>query len=120
MMTVENLNFSYPCGRQILSDISFTAESGAFLAILGNNGAGKSTLLKCLDQILRPQSGVARIDGTDLLSLSPGELSRQVAFVTQGASSARLTVYEGVGHDCWLQAYHDPELYEWMLAQRKP
>lgn len=32
----------------------------------------------------------------------------------------RLTVYEGVGHDCWLQAYHDPELYEWMLAQRKP
>lgn len=94
MMTVENLNFSYPCGRQILSDISFTAESGAFLAILGNNGAGKSTLLKCLDQILRPQSGVARIDGTDLLSLSPGELSRQVAFVTQGASSARLTVYD--------------------------
>lgn len=40
--------------------------------------------------------------------------------VNRFGGNARLTVYEGVGHDCWLQAYHDPELYEWMLAQRKP
>ncbi|SFQ10563.1 iron complex transport system ATP-binding protein [Oscillibacter sp. PC13] len=94
MMTVEHLNFSYPCGRQILKDISFSAESGAFLAILGNNGAGKSTLLKCFDHILRPQSGSVLVDGTDLLTLSLSELAKQVAFVAQGASGARLTVYD--------------------------
>lgn len=75
MMRVDGLNFSYPCGRQILRDISFQAESGALLAILGNNGAGKSTLLKCFDQILRPQSGSVTVDGTDLLTLSLGELA---------------------------------------------
>ena len=40
--------------------------------------------------------------------------------VNRFGGNARLTVYEGVGHNCWLQAYHDPELYEWMLAQHKP
>ena len=94
MMRVDGLNFSYPCGRQILRDISFQAESGALLAILGNNGAGKSTLLKCFDQILRPQSGSVTVDGTDLLTLSLGELARQVAFVSQNAAGARLTVYD--------------------------
>ena len=62
-MEVRGLNFSYPCGRQILKDISFTVSAGEFLAILGNNGAGKSTLLKCFDHILRPQSGTVTVDG---------------------------------------------------------
>ena len=33
---------------------------------------------------------------------------------------ARLTEYRGVGHNSWDRAYNDPELIEWMLAQRKP
>ena len=94
MIQVQDLCFSYPCGRQILRDISFSAESGAFLAVLGNNGAGKSTLLKCLDRILRPQRGSVTVDGTELLSLSLGDLARQVAFVSQSAAGARLTVYD--------------------------
>ena len=94
MMRVEGLNFSYPCGRQILRDISFQARSGSFLAILGNNGAGKSTLLKCFDQILRPQAGSVTVDGAELLTLPLGELARQVAFVTQNAALTRMTVYE--------------------------
>lgn len=94
MMTVDRLSFSYPCGREILRDISFTVESGAFLAILGNNGAGKSTLLKCLDRILRPQAGTVVMDGTDLLGLTSGELARQVAFVAQESVGNAQTVYD--------------------------
>ena len=33
---------------------------------------------------------------------------------------ARLTEYRGVGHNSWDRAYNDPELIDWMLAQRKP
>ena len=56
MMRVEGLNFSYPCGRQILRDISFQARSGSFLAILGNNGAGNPPFSSALTKssALRP------------------------------------------------------------------
>lgn len=94
MMSVEHLDFAYPCGRQILKDVSFSAESGECLAVLGNNGAGKSTLLKCFCHMLKPQRGRVLVDGVDLLTLSLGELSRQMAFMAQGAQGARLTVYD--------------------------
>ncbi|MEZ6048073.1 MAG: prolyl oligopeptidase family serine peptidase [Planctomycetaceae bacterium] len=38
---------------------------------------------------------------------------------TRGVKEARLTVYEGVGHNSWSQAYDDPEFYEWLLKQRR-
>ena len=94
MMTVEHLNFSYRCGRQILHDVSFAARSGECLAILGNNGAGKSTLLKCFSHILRPQSGSVRVDGAELLAMSHGEMARNVAFVAQNPPASHLTVYD--------------------------
>ena len=94
MMTVEHLNFSYRCGRQILHDVSFAARSGECLAILGNNGAGKSTLLKCFSHILKPQSGSVRVDGAELLTMSHGEMARNVAFVAQNPPASRLTVYD--------------------------
>lgn len=94
MISVEHLNFSYPCGRQILRDISFEVPSGSCMAILGNNGAGKSTLLKCLCNILHPQTGRAMLDGTDLLTLPPRCLAEYVALMSQEAPSARLTVYD--------------------------
>ena len=46
MLKVENLQYGYPGGPEVLKDISFTLDEGQFMAILGNNGAGKSTMLK--------------------------------------------------------------------------
>ena len=94
MITVEHLCFSYPCGRKILEDISFTAGSGECLAVLGNNGAGKSTLLKCFSHILRPQSGRVLVDGRDILPLPLEQLARETALMAQSAPSTRLTVYD--------------------------
>jgi predicted peptidase len=37
--------------------------------------------------------------------------------INQWEGNARVTIYPGVGHDSWVQAYTDPELIEWMLAQ---
>ena len=94
MITVEHLSFSYPCGRKILEDISFTAGAGECLAVLGNNGAGKSTLLKCFSRILRPQSGRVLVDGRDILTLPLEELARTSALMAQSAPLPRLTVYD--------------------------
>ena len=54
---IERLSFSYPDGRQALSDVSLTARSGEKVAVVGPNGAGKSTLFLHLNGILRAQDG---------------------------------------------------------------
>ena len=82
MIELQGITYSY--GRDaapVLKDVSFQLESGHCAAILGNNGAGKSTLLKCIDRILRPQSGRVLIDGQDVFTLSNNEMARQVAYV---------------------------------------
>ena len=50
MIEVKNIAFSY--GKHtVLKDISFTAEPGDCVGILGNNGVGKSTLVTCINKI---------------------------------------------------------------------
>ena len=69
MIELRDLSFAY--GRSmppVLRNISFRLEDGRVGAILGKNGAGKSTLLKCIDRILRPQSGSVLVDGKDVFS----------------------------------------------------
>lgn len=41
------------------------------------------------------------------------------ALTAAGAKHVKLTVYPGVGHDSWTQTYENPELYTWLLAQKK-
>ena len=53
--------------RQVLSDISFTADSGEAVALLGNNGAGKTTLLRIITRLLEPDGGSVLFDGHSLV-----------------------------------------------------
>ncbi len=63
-------NFS---GVPALSDISFSAEGGEVLALVGENGAGKSTLLKILNGDYQPSSGHYILDGKEERFLTPFE-----------------------------------------------
>jgi len=51
-----------------VKDVSFTVEEGGVFAFLGPNGAGKSTTIKMLTTLLRPTSGLIRINGYDPLT----------------------------------------------------
>jgi sodium transport system ATP-binding protein len=51
---------------QALAGVSFTAGDGRITGLLGPNGAGKSTCLRILSTVLRADSGIARVGGTDL------------------------------------------------------
>ena len=96
MMEVKNISYHYKGCPNVLSEVSFCAEPGKFLAILGNNGVGKSTLLKCFNHILKPDSGQVILDGNDLLKQSARAVARQVAFVSQSVPSTQLTVHDVV------------------------
>ncbi len=79
---VKNLSFSYG-GGDILKEISFTANPGQFLSILGPNGVGKSTLFKCILGLLRNYSGEVILDGVDAKTLSVSEMAKKIAYIPQ-------------------------------------
>lgn len=81
-LKVEHLDFSFG-KRQILKDISFEAQKGEFLSILGPNGVGKSTLFRCILNLLKPSAGKILIDGRDSSQLTAQELARSIAYIPQ-------------------------------------
>lgn len=95
MIEVKDLCFSYG-KRRILSNVSFQAEDGECVAVLGNNGAGKSTLITCVNRIRKPDSGEVRIDGRDVGEMGRRELARNMAYVAQKNEMSRSTVFDCV------------------------
>ena len=72
---------SYP-GVQALAEVSLAVAAGEVVGLVGENGAGKSTLMKVLGGVVEPSSGIIRIDGKDLRSLSVGDaIAAGIAFV---------------------------------------
>lgn len=81
-IAVEKLSFSY-CTRPVLQDVSFSAENGRLVAVLGPNGVGKTTLFRCILGLQRGYTGSIRIDGADARQLSARELAHRVAYIPQ-------------------------------------
>lgn len=96
MMEVKNISYHYHGGGEVLKDVNFTLEQGQFLAILGNNGVGKSTLLKCLNKILKADSGELLLDGESILQMSNHQVSQRIAFVSQTVPNTQMTVHDVV------------------------
>jgi putative ABC transport system ATP-binding protein len=90
IVRIEHLYKSYRRGSQVipvLEDITFDIEEGEFLALMGPSGSGKSTLLNLVAGIDTADSGVIRVAGVDLPSLSESDLARwraaNVGFIFQ-------------------------------------
>ena len=82
---VENLSFSY--GRhEVLKNVSFGAEYGEILSVLGPNGVGKSTLFRCMLGLLKPNEGRTVVGGADSSAMSPAELAKLIAYIPQSHS----------------------------------
>ena len=96
MIDVRNISYHYHGGQEVLKNINFTLERGQFLAILGNNGVGKSTLLKCLNRILKAESGAFLLDGENILKMSNHEIAQRIAFVSQNVANTQMTVHDVV------------------------
>jgi iron complex transport system ATP-binding protein len=79
---VNNLSFSYG-DNLVLKDVSFTANDGELMAVLGPNGVGKSTLFRCMLGLLREYRGETLIDGESTRNMSARELARRVAYIPQ-------------------------------------
>ncbi|MEH2037351.1 type I secretion system permease/ATPase [Nostoc sp.] len=83
-ITFEQVFFRYrPNFEAILRGISFSAEPGQFVGIVGRSGSGKSTLSKLLQRLYQIESGRILIDGFDIKSADLASLRQQVSVVLQ-------------------------------------
>ncbi len=79
----DNVTFAYPGGPPILSEVSFIAQPGTSVALVGQTGAGKSTAMNLLQRLWDPVDGAILIDGQDLRDVTLESLRAAIGVVFQ-------------------------------------
>lgn len=95
MIEVQGLSKSF--GKiKAVQNLSFSASNGQITGLLGPNGAGKSTTLRMLYTLLKPDSGLARIDGFDVTQ-SPIDVQARIGVLSDAQGIyERLTARENI------------------------
>ena len=105
MIEVRNLCKTLPNGRKLLDGISFKVNKGEFVGILGPSGAGKTLTLRCLNGLLKPDSGEVIVEDAignrfDICKINKKQLRlirQQIGVIFQGYHLVkRLTALENV------------------------
>jgi ATP-binding cassette, subfamily B, multidrug efflux pump len=93
----DDVSFRYPGSeRDILGGVSFTAEPGQTVAILGTTGSGKSTLVNLIPRFYDVTGGAVRLDGHDVRDVTLSSLRSQIGIVLQETRLFSGTVRDNV------------------------
>ncbi len=79
----DRITFSYEPGRPVLREVSFKAEPGQSIALVGATGSGKTTIVNLIAKFYLPDEGQVLVDGYDLRQVSSRSLHRQMGVVLQ-------------------------------------
>jgi ATP-binding cassette subfamily B protein len=79
----EHVTFSYDGKMPAVEDLTFAAEPGQVVALVGATGAGKSTAMALLYRVYDPQSGTILIDGRDIRDVKLASLRRHIGVIFQ-------------------------------------
>ena len=93
---LEDVTFAYDTRKEVLHDVSFTAEPGTVTALVGPSGAGKSTIIGLLAAFYVPKSGRVLVDGIDLSTVKLESYRTQLGVVLQETFLFDGTIRENV------------------------
>lgn len=94
----KNVCFGYNSHEKVLNDISFSAERGEMIGIVGHSGAGKSTLINLLMRLYDAESGEILIDGVNIRDISQESLRSQMGVVLQETYLFTGTIYDNISY----------------------
>jgi subfamily B ATP-binding cassette protein MsbA len=93
-----DVTFGYMPDRPVLQNVSFSAEPGQMVALVGRSGSGKSSLIGLVPRFYDPWSGSVLIDGDDVRQLSIRSLRRQIGFVLQETQLFHAPVWQNIAY----------------------
>ncbi|HYD85830.1 MAG TPA: ATP-binding cassette domain-containing protein, partial [Opitutus sp.] len=91
-----NVSFGYDPARLVLHDVSFVAEPGHTVALVGHTGSGKSSIINLVSKFYLPTDGEVLIDGREIRSITSASLHRQTGMVQQTNFLFSGTVLENI------------------------
>ncbi|MEJ6879714.1 ABC transporter ATP-binding protein [Listeria monocytogenes] len=85
-LSFEHVTFRYEgAEKPVIEDITFEANAGETIAIIGSTGAGKSTLINMIPRFYDVESGVVKINGIDVREMDQSSLRQKIGLVPQKA-----------------------------------
>lgn len=118
-VSFQNVTFSYAdTGAPSLSHISFSAEKGQTVGIIGGTGSGKTTLINLIARFYDATEGKVLLDGQNICNYSRSDLRSKIGVVPQKASLFKGTIRENMKLGC--ETASDSEIWEALsIAQAK-
>jgi ABC-type multidrug transport system fused ATPase/permease subunit len=97
---LQQINFSYPSREnfEVLKDISFTANAGDTIALVGSSGSGKSTIANLILRFYNPIKGQILFDGQNINEIDLTLLRQQIAYVPQEVILFAGTIAENIAY----------------------
>jgi len=96
LVVMENVNFSYDSGKEVLHGVSFESQPGTVTALVGPSGAGKSTIIGLIAAFYVPSGGRVLVDGIDLATVKLNSYRTQLGVVLQETFLFDGTIRENV------------------------
>ncbi len=96
LLTFEKVDFGYPEGKKVLSNINLTLQKGKTYALVGPTGGGKTTTASLIARLYDPTEGMVYLHGRDIRSYSEAERAEKIGFILQDAFLLQGTVRENI------------------------
>jgi ABC-type multidrug transport system fused ATPase/permease subunit len=122
----ENVSFAYLKKHSVIHDLSFEAQAGQVVALLGPTGSGKSSIINLIPRFYDPSAGRVLIDGHDLRKVKLHSLRDQIGIVLQETTLFAASIEENIAfgnpeadHDDVIEAAKAAQAHDFIMQMPK-